>query len=49
MDNILLQSQTILQSTEAFPIEDRSLPADEVIEEQQHENLERPFPTIFVP
>jgi hypothetical protein len=49
MDNKPMDSQTVLQATEAFPLEDRSLPADEVIENQQHEKTEHPFPTLFVP
>jgi len=46
----LNEQQTPMQATEAYPLEDRSLPADEVITAQQAESVEN-FNTapVFVP
>jgi hypothetical protein len=38
-----------MQMTEAFPLEDRSLPADEVINAQQSEVVEGICTPIFIP
>lgn len=44
------EQQAILQATEAVPLEDRSLPADEVIAAQQSESAERfDAAPVFVP
>ena len=38
-----------MQATEASPLEDRSLPADEVLTEQQAEVTEKDSAPVFVP
>jgi hypothetical protein len=49
MNNQSIEPQNMLQATEAFPREDRSLPAAEVIEAQQLEKIEPNPPALFVP
>jgi len=44
------QQQTPMQATDVYPIEDRSLPADEVIAVQQSESADRfDSAPVFVP
>ena len=43
------EQQTPMQATEAYPLEDRSLPADEVITAQQSESADRASAHVFVP
>jgi hypothetical protein len=43
------QQQTPMQATEAYPLEDRSLRADEVITAQQTESVEDAFAPTFIP
>jgi hypothetical protein len=43
------QQQTPMQATEAYPLEDRSLRADEVITAQQTESTEDAFAPTFIP
>lgn len=38
-----------MQLTEAFPLEDRSLPADEVINAQQSEVADEASSPVFIP
>ena len=49
--NITSQNEqpAILQSAEAVPLEDRSLPADEVITAQQSDSAEETFMPTFIP
>ena len=41
--------QAIMQSTEAIPVEDRSLSASETLKEQQAEVSEKASAPVFVP
>ncbi len=43
------EQQAIMQATEAVPLEDRSLSADEVITAQQTEFAEETFAPTFIP
>jgi hypothetical protein len=43
------EQQTQMQATEAYPLEDRSLPANEVIIAQQAESADYDTSPVFVP
>ena len=43
------EQPAILQATEAIPLEDRSLPADEVIMAQQSDSADNDAAHVFVP
>ncbi len=43
------EQQMPMQSTEAYPLEDRSLPANEVINAQQTESAEEEYTPTFIP
>jgi hypothetical protein len=47
--NNLNEPQMPMQATEAYPLEDRSLRADEVITAQQTEFAEETFAPTFIP
>ena len=43
------ESQTQIQATEAYPLEDRSLPADEVLAQRQSEFADESYTPTFIP
>jgi hypothetical protein len=47
--NTQTDTTNTLQSTEAFPLEDHSIPAREVLAERQSDFVNESFPPIFIP